>query len=88
MLFVGWSRCSSDSLAVGFEPRRLLRRIALCLSEADVPFMLTGSLAAAFYGTPRATQDIDLVVNPSRPQLDRLVAVSVGHMSDQLLASR
>jgi hypothetical protein len=34
--------------------------------------MLTGSLAAAFYGTPRATQDIDLVIDPSRPQLDRL----------------
>jgi hypothetical protein len=50
-----------------------LRRIAHCLSEADVPFMLTGSLAAAFYGTPRATQDIDLVIDPSRAQLDRLV---------------
>lgn len=50
-----------------------LRRIARCLSEADVPFMLTGSLAAAFYGTPRATQDIDLVIDPGRPQLDRLV---------------
>jgi hypothetical protein len=50
-----------------------LSRVARCLSEADVPFMLTGSLAAAFYGTPRATQDIDLVIDPSRPQLDRLV---------------
>jgi hypothetical protein len=37
-----------------------LRRITHCLSEANVPFMLTGSLAAAFYGTPRATQDMTL----------------------------
>lgn len=50
-----------------------LSRIARCLSDADVPFMLTGSLAAAFYGTPRATQDVDLVINPDRPQLERLV---------------
>jgi hypothetical protein len=50
-----------------------LRRIADCLNEAHIPFMLTGSLAAAFYGTPRATQDIDLVIDPSRPQLERLV---------------
>jgi hypothetical protein len=35
--------------------------------------MLTGSLAAAFYGTPRATQDIDLVIDPNRPHLARLV---------------
>ena len=38
-----------------------------------MPFMLTGSLAAAYYGTPRATQDIDLVIDPGKPQLDRLL---------------
>jgi hypothetical protein len=50
-----------------------LSRIARCLSEAGVPFMLTGSLAAAYYGTPRATQDIDLVIDPGESQLSRLV---------------
>lgn len=35
--------------------------------------MLTGSLAAAFYGTPRATQDIDLVIESQPDKLQRLV---------------
>ena len=35
--------------------------------------MLTGSLAAAFYGTPRATQDIDLVIDAQAGSLDRLI---------------
>jgi hypothetical protein len=35
--------------------------------------MLTGSLAAAFYGAPRATQDLDLVVEIEPAQLKRLV---------------
>jgi hypothetical protein len=34
-----------------------LSTIAEYLGEAGVPFMPTGSLAAAYYGTPRATQD-------------------------------
>ena len=35
--------------------------------------MLTGSLAAAFYGVPRATQDVDVVIDPRSPQIDHLV---------------
>lgn len=35
--------------------------------------MLTGSLAAAFYGQPRATQDIDIVVEIESNRVDRLV---------------
>ena len=36
--------------------------------------MLTGSLAAAFYATPRATQDIDLVLEISPEQVGMLTA--------------
>jgi hypothetical protein len=42
-----------------------LRRIVGLLEAANVPYMLTGSFASTFHGTPRATQDIDLVVAPS-----------------------
>lgn len=35
--------------------------------------MLTGSLAAAFYGTPRATQDIDFVIEAQPGRLERLI---------------
>ncbi len=34
--------------------------------------MLTGSLAAAYYAVPRATQDIDLVIETDEQGIDRL----------------
>lgn len=39
------------------------------MEETGVPFMLTGSLAASFHGAPRATQDVDLVVEPNESAL-------------------
>ena len=51
-----------------------LGRVVQVLRGADVPFMLTGSLAGAFYGQPRATQDVDVVVDLTAEMLDRLVS--------------
>jgi hypothetical protein len=50
-----------------------LERIVAVLRVADVPFMLTGSLAAAFYGQPRGTQDMDVVVELDSLKLERLI---------------
>lgn len=50
-----------------------LRRVVEVLDQAGVPYMLTGSLAAAYYAVPRATQDIDVVIDTEEPGLDRLV---------------
>jgi hypothetical protein len=36
-------------------------------------WMITGSTASAFYGEPRATQDIDIVVDPEPDQLNQLL---------------
>ncbi len=52
----------------------ILQRIVAILDEASIPYMLTGSLAAAFYATPRATQDIDLVLEISPEQVGMLTA--------------
>jgi hypothetical protein len=49
-----------------------LRRVISILEEAEIPYMLTGSLAAAYYAVPRAIQHIDLVVEVSPDQLPRL----------------
>ncbi|MBN1836035.1 MAG: hypothetical protein JW820_09310 [Spirochaetales bacterium] len=43
------------------------------LEEAGIPYMLTGSIASTFYGRPRATQDVDLVVDPNAQSLTRFV---------------
>ncbi len=39
-----------------------LRRLTGILDRSGVPYMLSGSMASALHGDPRATQDIDLVV--------------------------
>lgn len=41
----------------------LLKKTATCLERLGIPFMLTGSLASSMQGEPRATHDIDLVVD-------------------------
>lgn len=50
-----------------------LLRITTALEMNAIPYMLTGSLASSMYGIPRATNDIDLVIDPTRPQLLSLV---------------
>ena len=51
----------------------LFERLVAALNTADVPYMLTGSYASSAYGRPRATQDIDIVIFPTRDQLVRLI---------------
>jgi hypothetical protein len=36
--------------------------IARRLSDAEIPYMLTGALAVNFYGKPRMTHDVDIVI--------------------------
>jgi hypothetical protein len=52
----------------------LFRRIVAALDEAAIPYMLTGSFASSYHGMPRATQDIDFVIAPTREQLVHLVS--------------
>jgi hypothetical protein len=51
-----------------------LRQVVEVLEDAGIPYMLTGSLASAYYATPRATQDIDLVIDAGAEALERAVA--------------
>ena len=53
-----------------------LVRVVGALGRAGIPSMLTGSLAAAIHGYPRATQDIDVVIEATEAQLQAL-AVSL-----------
>ena len=50
-----------------------LQKVVEILDEAGVQYMLTGSLAAAYYAVPRATQDIDLVLETEAEGVERLV---------------
>jgi hypothetical protein len=51
----------------------VIARVLRALSAAGVPYMLTGSFASAFHGTPRTTQDIDIVIQPTLGTLETLL---------------
>lgn len=52
----------------------LLEAIVSRLDLAGIPFMLTGSMAAAVHGAGRSTLDIDLVIEPTAAKLRAFVA--------------
>jgi hypothetical protein len=47
----------------------LLRALVDSLRTEGIPFMLTGSVAGAFYGAGRATMDVDVVIDPDASRL-------------------
>ncbi len=52
-----------------------IEKIVRAIEVASVPYMLTGSFASAYYGTPRSTQDIDFVIDPTEEQLRGFVGL-------------
>ena len=51
----------------------VLRRIVVALDQAGISYMLSGSFASTYYGAPRTTQDIDLVIAATPAQLRTFV---------------
>lgn len=41
----------------------LIKRLVKALNDAQTDYMFTGALAASFYGLPRTTADIDIVID-------------------------
>jgi hypothetical protein len=60
------------------EPARFLGRIVAALDGAAVPHMLAGSFASGIHGTPRSTQDFDIVIDPSFDSLDHFLEALAG----------
>jgi hypothetical protein len=51
-----------------------LARLVALLDAAEIPYMVAGSFASAFHGVARATQDLDLVVDPTGAALNAFLA--------------
>ena len=51
----------------------ILRAIVGALRTAGIPHMLVGSFASTLHGTPRTTQDIDIVIDPTPQALEALL---------------
>lgn len=57
------------------EELEVLKEVTRRLQQADIAYMVTGSIAANFYAVPRMTRDIDIVVELSEANVDKLVHV-------------
>lgn len=51
----------------------VLKSVTGLLDGAGIPYMVTGSMAANFYAVPRMTRDIDLVIELSEREVDRVI---------------
>jgi len=69
---------------------RALADVVALLHRLEIPFMLTGSVAASYHGRPRATHDADVVIDPTPSQLGALVTAldSAGYYVDPASATR
>lgn len=52
-----------------------VKLIASRLDSAEIPYMITGSMAMAIYSIPRMTRDIDLVVDVSPADIDKIASL-------------
>lgn len=52
---------SPDLLSVFIDP----------LEKSGIPYFVTGSIASIFYGEPRLTHDVDIVIHLSRANVSR-----------------
>jgi len=57
------------------EELEVLRIVSERLEAARLPFMLTGSFAMAYYGKPRMTRDLDIVVSLQEDDVAGIVAM-------------
>lgn len=52
---------------------KLLKTIALALSQRGIPYMVIGGQAVLLHGEPRMTRDIDITVGIGTEKLDQMV---------------
>jgi hypothetical protein len=67
MQFDGWHSMADDPIAVAL-------RVAAAIELAGGAYFLGGSLASSLQGEPRATNDIDIVIELSAGRIGQLIA--------------
>ena len=53
----------------------IVRDISHRFQQAGIPYMLTGSMAMNYYGRPRMTRDVDVVIAITPKDVDRVAAL-------------
>jgi hypothetical protein len=54
--------------------QELLTKVVRTLEQLDIDYMITGSIASSLQGEPRATHDIDIVINLPKSKTSLLVS--------------
>lgn len=69
-------RLRGQAMTIESDFQQTTQRIVSLLDELNVRFHLTGGILAAYYGDPRSTQDVDIVVDlaVNRPETALLLA--------------
>jgi len=57
------------------EELEVLKIVARRLDQADLPYMISGSMAANYYTVPRMTRDIDVVIELNQADTDNFARV-------------
>ncbi len=57
---------------------QILKLVITKLEQLDISYMLSGSVASSFYGQPRMTRDIDIVIELAFEHVSRLLEVFAG----------
>jgi hypothetical protein len=55
------------------QPLELLAAFIAPLEKSKIPYFVTGSVASIFYGEPRLTHDIDVVIHLSQTDIFKLI---------------
>lgn len=55
--------------------KEFLERLTGLLDKAGIPYMVAGSMSSSLHGRPRATQDADVVIDPTEDQLGSFIAL-------------
>ncbi len=51
-----------------------MEKLAVCLENNGIPYMMTGSIASSLHGEPRSTHDIDVLVQIKKTDITKLRA--------------
>jgi len=63
---------------------QLLKEISSLLEKAHIPYMITGALSVIFYGRPRASHDIDFVIEAKKKNVKNITK-ALSQLSDEFL---
>ena len=55
------------------EELKVLEIVTQRLDKANIPYMITGSIALNYYATPRMTRDLDIVIELKQPDVTTLL---------------